>query len=111
MTEPILTFLRFRVLLSMLITNMGVFLGFQVILWAKTEFEIPSLRHLMNKSRYLCSKMGCFVMAGVTVHTNAHLSRMNQSDPGYIGNQILKVQISEYFGTWSNIPFFKCISI
>ena len=81
MTEPILTFLRFRVLLSMLITNMGVFLGFQVILWAKTEFEIPSLRHLMHKSRYLCSKIGCFVMAGVKVHTDAHSCRIYQSDP------------------------------
>ena len=61
----------------------------------------------MNKSRYLCSKIGCFVMAAVNVHTDAHSCRMNQSDPRYIGNDISKEKISENVGTWSIIPFLK----
>ena len=83
MTKPNLTFSHFWVFSSMLITNMCDFLGFQDILWAKTEFEILSLRHLdlTNKRLTLCSKIGYFGVAGVKLHTDAHSCHMNQNDP------------------------------
>ena len=66
MTKPNLTFSNLWVFSSRYADYEYVcFLGFQDILWAKTEFEILSLRHLMNKSLNLCSKIGYFGVAGV----------------------------------------------
>ena len=94
---------------------MCVFLGvFRDILWAKTEFEILSLRHLMNKSMNLGRKIGYFGMAGVKLHTIPHSCRINQNDPLFIRNEILKVQISEpdqmslLVRVTSNILLHKC---
>ena len=55
------------------------FFGFQDISWAKTEFEILSSRHLINKPLNVSSKIGYFGVTGVKLHTDAHFSRMSQN--------------------------------